>query len=218
MLPFVYSSADINSSTAENDTNSCTSEETTIENEQKEIKINTTTSTIKSNNSKPKEIKVKYQEISNVDTFKLNTKSNVTQKTLEKYLSNYSKLSNWNFAETLVKVENTYDINAIFLIAIIRQESGNGKSWLAENYNNLGGLKSGDEWLKFDTKSECVEYLAELLSSQYLSETGEWFNGYTLNDISISYCNTDNWRNQVKNIVLGINDSIIELEKEFNNE
>ena len=99
--------------------------------------------------------------------------------------------------------EKAYGLNALFLISITRLESGNGSSSLAKNQNNLGGLKNGNSgYLSFDSKEDCVKYMAELLSENYLSENGRFYSGKTVADVSKKYCEqADYWAQSVEGMM-----------------
>ena len=93
--------------------------------------------------------------------------------------------------------EQKYNINALFVLAIVRLESGNGTSSLARNHNNLGGIKSGEEgYRSFASKEECVDYMFDLLSRKYIGE-----GRTTISDVGRIYCATDGWTPQVTSIM-----------------
>lgn len=56
-----------------------------------------------------------------------------------------------------------YGIDAALLEAVLRHESGNGKSRVARVYNNLGGVMKGKKYKKFSSREECVDYVAHIL-------------------------------------------------------
>ena len=70
--------------------------------------------------------------------------------------------------QALYDGEKGYGINSLFVLAIINYESGYGTSSLAQNQNNLGGLKAGGSYKTFSSKAECVSYMYDLLSSNYI--------------------------------------------------
>lgn len=145
------------------------------------------------------ELAKEYTYLNNVATFDLRQKSNINLKKLKEYLNNYSGLRDFQLAETLIKIESEYDINALFLLAIIRIESGNGKSDLAIHNNNLGSIISATSYTSFTSKSECVWYMAELLANKYLNENGEWYGGgYTVRDVNKYYCETASWYKSIE--------------------
>ncbi|MPN42630.1 hypothetical protein SDC9_190187 [bioreactor metagenome] len=85
--------------------------------------------------------------------------------------------------QALYNGEQDYGINSLFVLAIINYESGYGTSSLAQNQNNLGGLKAQGSYKTFSSKAECVDYMYNLLSSNYIG------NGLvTISAIGEVYC------------------------------
>jgi len=119
---------------------------------------------------------------------------NVTQETnlspnaLEDVLS--SSLS--GLGRALYDGEQDYGINSLFILAIINYESGYGTSNLAQTQNNLGGLKGGGSYKSFSSKAECIDYMYDLLSSNYIG------NGLvTIEAIGEVYCG-GTWAEEIK--------------------
>lgn len=84
--------------------------------------------------------------------------------------------------EALVQAEMETGINALVLAAIIVHESDWGRSRLAREKNNLAGLGAYDDApgraMRFDSREECVMFLAELLRDrpgESLEEIGGWY-------------------------------------------
>ncbi|TYP79456.1 glucosaminidase domain-containing protein [Paenibacillus methanolicus] len=90
--------------------------------------------------------------------------------------------------EEILAIEAEYGINAYFTIAVMKLESGNGKSKIAKNKNNLFGLNAidGDRYnkaLKFETKRASVRKFGQLISKSYIGK------GYTtIEKIARKYC------------------------------
>ena len=126
----------------------------------------------------------------NIKTQDMRKKSRLDEKTLTEYMKKFPYLS--GIEGTLIKIQEDYDVNAVLILAIVRIESGNGKSSAATSRNNLGGLivmqDSVRVFKSFDSKDDCLIYMANLLANHYLSEGGKFFNGYTLSGISKKYC------------------------------
>ena len=98
-------------------------------------------------------------------------------------------------------IESVYGINAIFLMALNIEESGHGTSSLAINNNNLGGVKDRyGGWAYFDDWGNCVEYIADLLYNEYLSEDGLYFNGLSIYDVNVRYCEVYEWSENINQI------------------
>lgn len=93
--------------------------------------------------------------------------------------------------------EEKHNINALFVLAIVRLESGNGTSYLARDKNNLGGIKSGEDGYRaFSSKEECVAYMFDLLDRLYISKGRD-----TIEKIGHVYCATSGWISQVTSIM-----------------
>ncbi|MBC5647397.1 glucosaminidase domain-containing protein [Christensenella tenuis] len=109
--------------------------------------------------------------------------------------------------------EQTHGINALFLISVAQLESGFGKSKLAQNCNNLGGIKNGNNgYMEFPTKQDCVDYQATLLRDDYLDENGKYFEGKTTKDVSQSYCGgSESWYTQVESLMRTNFEKIMEM-------
>ncbi|CUO44771.1 glucosaminidase domain-containing protein [Clostridium disporicum] len=97
-------------------------------------------------------------------------------------------------AEDYYEMEQKYNVNAIFLMALNMEESGHGRSSLAVYNNNLGGIKSRNGgYASFESWSHCLEYIANLIDEMYLSETGSYYNGTSIYGVNVKYCVGTNW-------------------------
>ena len=157
-------------------------------------------------NSDIKQEYVTFTEKNNIKTEDMRKKSQINEDKLKEYLSRVPNLSGIEGA--LINAQEEYGVNAILLLAIIRLESGNGRSNLATSKNNLGGLVSGGYsvtvYRSFDTKDECVIFMAQLLSENYLNDSGKFFSGYTLADIAKRYSVSKAWSDLVCSIMYEI--------------
>lgn len=106
--------------------------------------------------------------------------------------------------EAILEIEQEYGINAYFTIAVLKLESGNGKSRLAKNKNNLFGLNAidGDAINKaftFKTKGDSVRKFGQLISKHYVGK------GYTtIEKVASKYCPAnDDWSSLVTSIMKG---------------
>ena len=144
-----------------------------------------------SENDEP-ETELSYEAIS---TFDLRTKHNLSLEEIELLLSRFPNLK--SISQKIYDCQQEYDVNTYFIIALIRNESANGNSGLAKNSNNLIGARTNQGWMKFSSKNECVDYVYRLLSKNYLSEDGKFFNGYTIDGVNTKYCGDAIWRNTI---------------------
>ena len=152
----------------------------------------------------------------NIKTTDMRKKSRIDKEKFSEYMKKFPNLS--GIEDTLIEIQDEYDVNAILILAIVRLESGNGKSSIAQSKNNLGGLVGGSEnsvavYKSFDTKSDCVVYMAKLISSCYLTEGGKYFNGYTISDIAKRYCEApDEWSRLVESMIRDIQKGLNEIQ------
>ncbi len=103
-----------------------------------------------------------------------------------------------------VYMEELYGVNAIYLMSLSAEESGWGRSQLAITHNNIGGIKSSNGWMYFSDWGECLDYKARLLKNQYLSENGDYFNGYSIWNVNIKYCEQNTWADNINSIAYGL--------------
>ena len=84
--------------------------------------------------------------------------------------------------QALIQAEAETGVNAYVLAGICAHESAWGTSKLAHEKNNLAGLGAYDDApgraMRFDSREECVMFLAELLRDrpgENLEEIGGWY-------------------------------------------
>ena len=124
--------------------------------------------------------------------------SNITREEMYKALEGTALQT---LSNAYVYMVELYGVNALFLVSVSAEESGWGRSSLAISHNNLGGIKgSNGSYRDFDSWGECIDYKARLLKNQYLSEDGDYFNGYSIWDVNIKYCEQSTWTDNVSNI------------------
>lgn len=113
-----------------------------------------------------------------------------------------TELSGHGLEEAILEIEEDYGINAYFTIAVMKLESGNGKSKLAKKKNNLFGLNAidGDKYNKafsFKTKGDSVRKFGQLLSKNYVGKGLK-----TVEKVAKKYCPANSkWSGLVKNIM-----------------
>ncbi|WP_336773137.1 glucosaminidase domain-containing protein [Paenibacillus sp. MMO-58] len=111
-------------------------------------------------------------------------------------------LADHGLEQAILEIEEEYGINAYFTIAVMKLESGNGKSTLAKKKNNLFGLNAldSDKYNKafaFETKGDSVRKFGQLLAKNYIDK------GYTTIDkVASKYCPANpKWSSLVMNIM-----------------
>lgn len=89
------------------------------------------------------------------------------------------------------EVAAQHKLDPVLMEAIMRHESGHGKSKLAKNKNNLAGIMGRKGPRSYSSKSECVKHLGSILA-KYKA------NGrVTVHQIGKKYCRTGGWATKV---------------------
>ncbi|MEK0315848.1 glucosaminidase domain-containing protein [Cohnella sp. 56] len=110
-------------------------------------------------------------------------------------------LAGHGIESVVLEIEEEYGINALFTIAVMKLESGNGKSRLSRTKNNLFGLNAtssaDSKAFSFKSKGESVRKFGQLLSDKYVDK------GYTTVDkVAQKYCPaSSSWAGKVMNIM-----------------
>ncbi|MBW5446346.1 SH3 domain-containing protein [Cohnella sp. CFH 77786] len=126
--------------------------------------------------------------------------SGLTQAHIEEILEG-TALADQQLEEAILEIEDKYGINAYFTIAVMKLESGNGKSRLAKTKNNLFGLNAtgngNHKAFSFETKADSVRKFGQLISKSYVGK------GYTtVEKVARKYCPANSkWPKLVKSIM-----------------
>ncbi|WP_308634138.1 glucosaminidase domain-containing protein [Paenibacillus silvisoli] len=114
-----------------------------------------------------------------------------------------TKLAGQGLESVILSIEDKYGINAFFTIAVMKLESGNGKSKLARTKNNLFGLNAVTgksaytKAFTFKTKGDSVRKFGQLLSDNYV-ERGLT----TIEKVARKYCPANGrWSGLVRSIM-----------------
>lgn len=111
----------------------------------------------------------------------------------------------YGIGEALEQAEKKYSVNGLYLMGLCILESGWGTSDFAVKRNNLVGWNAIDANPQlastFESKEQCILYVAEKLQQNYLTEGGAYFEGYTAKDIDVHYCTDKEHANKIVNIV-----------------
>ena len=116
------------------------------------------------------------------------TPSYIKEETLAKAFQN-TKMQ--GLEKYFIQAEKETGINALYLAGLAVHESGWNTSKFAEKRNNLFGWQAYDNDLDktkyFESKGECILFVAERIKTLYLNENGMFHNGYTIESISSRY-------------------------------
>ena len=107
------------------------------------------------------------------------------------------------YKSAFIDAGQQFGIDYKLLISIAILESGWGTSRHAIENNNIFGWCSGRQ--KFKSVEQCIYYVAEFLSREYLSPNGMYFEGNGIDDIAKHY-NEDpqKWAGEIKKIYGGL--------------
>lgn len=115
------------------------------------------------------------------------------------------------YAEAFIKAEEETGVNAVFLSAVAALESGWGKSNVAKNRNNLyGWTTNSGSFMRFESKEDCISFIATKFKELYLSPEGRYFKGYDVEDVNHYYNGRDVWAERVRNVMVMIGGEIYE--------
>ena len=116
------------------------------------------------------------------------TPSYIKEETLAKAFQN-TKMQ--GLEKYFIQAEKETGINALYLAGLAVHESGWNTSKFAEERNNLFGWQSYDSDLDktkyFESKGECILFVANKIKTLYLTENGMFHSGYTMESISSRY-------------------------------
>ncbi len=143
----------------------------------------------------------------------LREKSNLTKDDIKRVLEG-SKLQ--ILADKYHQMEEKYGVNAIFLMALNMEESGHGNSYLAQVQNNLGGVKNrSGGFATFSSWEHSLEYIANLISTEYLHHGGLYYYGRSIYGVNTRYCEGNQWAHNLNAIATGILNKLNTMDREF---
>lgn len=145
-------------------------------------------------------------------TFQVQSPSTVTAYELNYVLSGTGLEG---LGEAFVRAELETGVNALFLTALSIQESGWGRSNIANDKNNIFGYGSYDNSAyessySFDSKEDCIIYVAQQIANNYCNENGAFYRGGTIADVNHYYCTTDTWGQKIFNLINSLEVKIAE--------
>ena len=104
--------------------------------------------------------------------------------------------------EAFYNAEQTYGVNGIFIAAVGIHESAWGTSYLAKEKNNLFGYRAYDRdpinsAQDFESYVDAINVVAEALQKNYLTPTGSFYNGTTIESVNQKYASDKAWHEKV---------------------
>ena len=114
-----------------------------------------------------------------------------------------------SLSKVLYEIEHSENpINAIFLMSIMRLETGNGSSYSYRYRNNVGGIMGRRGLRTFKTKEDSLRYMHSFLNTGYINKgrRNVW-------NIGQKYCVGGNWSHKIHRLSLNSMYKIPALEK-----
>ncbi|MGM8215133.1 glucosaminidase domain-containing protein [Bacillaceae bacterium W0354] len=143
----------------------------------------------------------------------INLKTNYTAEELDSYIAENSLKDTdtgqaplGNLGETFIKAEETYGVNALFLMSLAIHESSWGQSKLAQEKNNLFGLNAHDDdpfgkGDNFNSFEDSIMHAAKFIKEMYLDPTN-WrhegpYAGNKAFGLNVRYASDPYWGQKV---------------------
>ena len=129
----------------------------------------------------------------------------VTVQQIDQFLqSNGSPLA--GLGQSFISAQNTYGVDATYLVAHSILETGWGKSSIAQAKNNLFGYGAydtnpADDAGMFPTNDYAIRFEAWVVRYNYLEPTGSYYSGPTLNGMNVNYATDPLWSQNIANIM-----------------
>jgi beta-N-acetylglucosaminidase len=121
-------------------------------------------------------------------------KTNYTAEELNKFVAaNRPDSPLKTLGEAFKKAEETYNVNALYLLAHAIHESGWGTSQIAKEKKNLFGIQAVDSdplnsAMTFNSFEDCINYMAQTMISDGYANPKSWrYNGAVLGDKTIGF-------------------------------
>lgn len=98
-----------------------------------------------------------------------------------------------HLAEDVVRICEENGVNAEFIIAVMRWEKR------PDLHNYFGWTGGNGRLIHYNSDVECLESVIPKIKKNYLSPDGKYYNGATVEGVSIFYNNSDFWRETISN-------------------
>lgn len=96
-----------------------------------------------------------------------------------------------HLAEDVVRICKEHGVNAEFIIAVMRWEKR------PDLHNYFGWTGSDGKLIRYETDVACLESVIPKIKKNYLDPEGKYYNGATVEGVSIFYNNSDFWRETI---------------------
>lgn len=111
----------------------------------------------------------------------------VTDKTAEE-LSVFMHKETRHMAEDVIRICAKEGVSAEFIAAIMRYERR------PDLHNYFGWTGSDGKLIRYENDVQCLETVIPIIKKNYLDPEGKYYNGATVEGVSVYYNNSDFWR------------------------
>ncbi len=143
-------------------------------------------------------------------TMNLETQSTLTATQINNFIAQHAAANSvlQNTGQYFIEAQNTYGVNAQYLVAHAIIESAWGTSYFAMNRDNLFGYMAyttnPNAAATFRSIEYDINFQAWFVRNSYLSANGSFFNGANLDGMNVDYATDPNWANSIARIMAEI--------------
>lgn len=112
--------------------------------------------------------------------------------------------------------KNSDKIKYEALTAISALETGYFSSEVCNYYNNVGGMRNSNGYSTYSSKEEGIEALSDLLTEEYLSKEGSYYEGTKIVDIGKHFNPSVHWVNMYVKVRLDMEERAEKVEPKQN--
>lgn len=140
-------------------------------------------------------------------TMNLETQSNLTATQINNFISQNAAANSvlQNTGQYFIEAQNTYGVNAQYLVAHAIIESAWGTSYFATNRDNLFGYMAyttnPDAAATFRSIEYDINFQAWFVRNSYLNANGSFYNGANLDGMNVDYATDPYWANSIARIM-----------------
>ncbi|PWI58166.1 glucosaminidase domain-containing protein [Sulfoacidibacillus thermotolerans] len=140
-------------------------------------------------------------------TMNLETQSTLTAAQINNFIAQNAAPNSvlQNTGQYFIEAQNTYGVNAQYLVAHAIIESAWGTSYFAMNRDNLFGYmaytNNPDAAATFRSIEYDINFQAWFVRNSYLNANGAFFNGPNLDGMNVDYATDPYWANSIARIM-----------------
>ncbi|GEO24684.1 hypothetical protein AAC03nite_04690 [Alicyclobacillus acidoterrestris] len=148
--------------------------------------------------------KTQGKSFTNVD-LRYSAPSDITDSSIDKFLQN-NQSPMTGLGQAFITAQNTYGVDANYLVAHAILESAWGKSQIAEAKNNLFGYGAydsnpGDDAGMFPSDAYAIQFQAWEVRNNYLNPGSSEYVSPTLTGMNVHYATDPNWASSIGSLM-----------------